>query len=452
MRKYTQLGLVLLTIISITVLLVYRNEYRQLKYVLDVVNFIGRKDELDLARLENRTNIQHSVYDFNSPMPVWQRIGNGFHAYSAFWLKASLKVGGEIVAIVVGAKHATVSFKCDTQYADGKIRKGKFVFVREEVAGNLDSAFIIYKFICRVAIDFGVPEKVIFTDGSSKSKHFVRVRNLDTKHIKEMHTFTVCADLVPDNDYHVDTIFSEFNLMQFFFHHYFIGVDEFLVYDNGQLDVAMQRMLARHGIQVNVLPYNFPFESDTHSSSRRRILELDCLLRTSNSVRYTMLSTPRDYLYPNGNMQAATSFLRQLKSSLYGNEARFEIKSNSVCLHHARKIFSDNMYSTTTTNSSADYKIVLYRPRQVLGSGTFSGTVNSDASPTKHLNSNEVFSNRYIDCEKDSANGEHEIGGGTTGSNNLHRWRSSLPSDFVLFIDQVGMEINAALRSSGRYD
>lgn len=431
-------------------LLVYRNEYRQLKYVLDVVNFIGRKDELDLARLENRTNFMHSTYDFNSPLPIWQRIGNGFHAYSAFWIKSSLKSGGEIVTIAVGAKHSMVGFKCDVQYGDGKFQKGKFVFVREEVAGNLagpstDNGFIIYKFLCKVSTDLGIPEKVVFTDGSSKSKHYVRVRNLETKHIKELHLMTVCADLLPDDDYHADAIFSEFNLLQFFFHHHFIGVDEFLVYDNGQLDASMQRVLARHGIQVNVLPYNFPFESD-QSNKKRRILELDCLLRTSNSVKYTLVSTPRDYLYPNGHLQAATSFLRHLKNPLYGNEGRFEIKSNNVCTHHARKIFSDNLFSTTTTNSSADYKIVLYKPSQVLTSG--SGGSNNDfaaALPKMHLNINDAFSNRYIDCDKDIVNEEH---GGGIGGSNLQRWRSSVSNDFILFIDQIGMEINAALRSS----
>lgn len=449
MRKYTQLGLVLLTAISVIILLVYRNEYRHLKYVLDVVNFIGRKDDFDLARLENRTNFMHSVYDFNSPMPVWQRIGNGFHAYSAFWLKASLQSGGEIVAIVVGAKHAVVSFKCDIQYGNGKFQKGKFVFVREDVDGagsgtSTDTGFIIYKFICKVANDQGLPEKVIFTDGSSKSKHFVRIRNLETKHIKEMHLVTVCANLLPDNDYHADAIYSEFNLMQFFFHYYFIGVDEFLVYDNGYLDASQQRALARYGIQLNMLPFNFPFDSD-QTNKKRRILELDCLYRTSNAVRYTMLSSPHDYLYPNGHLQSANSFLRQLKNPLYGNENRFEIKSNNVCLHHARKIFSDNLYSTTTTNSSADYKILLYRPGQMLNSGS---AARPTSSPIRHLSSNDVFSNRYLhNCEKDATSGAGGIGG-----SNLQQWRSSVSSEFTAFIDQVGMEINAALRSSGRFD
>lgn len=440
MRKYTQLGLVLLTIISITVLLVYRNEYRQLKYVLDVVNFIGRKDELDLARIENRTNYVHSTYDFSTPLPIWQRIGNDFHAYSAFWMKTSLKSGGEIVTIVVGLKHSIVSFKCDVKYADSKYQKGKFVFIREEVSGGPsgDEGFIVYKFVCKVAKDYGVPEKVIFTDGSSKSKHYIRVRNLETKHIKELHLMTVCADLISDNDNIDDPIFSEFNVLQFFFHNYFIGVDEFLVYDNGLLNASIQRILARHGIQVNVFPYNFPFEAD-NSHKKRRILELDCLLRTSNSVKYTVLSTPRDYLYPNGHLQSAASFLRNLKNPAYGNEGRFEIKSNDVCIHHAKKIFSDNLFSSTTTNSSADYKIILYKPSHVLSG-------DSSTLPKMHLSSNDVFNNRYINCDKDIDADKH-------GNGNLQRWRAAIPSDFLLFVDQIGVEINAALRNSvGNYE
>lgn len=443
MRKYTQLALVLLTIISITVLLMYRNEYRQLKYVLDVVNLIGRKDELDLGRLENRTNYLHSQYDFGSPLPIWQRIGNGFHAYSAFWIKPSLKSSGEIVTIAVGLKHSIVSFKCDVKYANNQIQRGKFAFIREEETGgpsnlSADNSFIVYKFLCKVSKDYGVPEKVEFTDAGSKSKHVVRVRNLETKHINELHMMTVCVDLLPVNENVDDNFLSEFNLLQFFFHHHFIGIDEFLVYDSGLIDPQLHRILERHGIQVNVFPYNFPFENQ-HNRKTRRIIELDCLYRTSNAARYTLYGTPHDYIYPNGHLHTAMSFLRNLKKQSFSSEERFEIKSNDVCLHAARKIFSDNLFSTTNTNSSADYKIILYKPSHLLSPNA--NNSNSNSSPKIHLNSNDVFSNRYVNCDADSADGKQ---------GNLQRWRSNVPREFMTFIDQVGIEINAAMRSVGR--
>lgn len=132
MRKYTQLCLVVITIVSIIVLLMYRNEYKQLKYVLDVVNFIGRKDEIALIHLENQTNFhQQSQYQFNEPLPIWQRIGNNFHAYSSFWIKPNdLRAGGELISIIVGLSHSIVSFKCELKYPDGKTQKGKFVFIQ----------------------------------------------------------------------------------------------------------------------------------------------------------------------------------------------------------------------------------------------------------------------------------------------------------------------------------
>lgn len=41
MRKYQQLLLLLVSIISVTVLLIYKSENNRLKYVLEVVNFFG---------------------------------------------------------------------------------------------------------------------------------------------------------------------------------------------------------------------------------------------------------------------------------------------------------------------------------------------------------------------------------------------------------------------------
>lgn len=446
MRKYTQLGLVLLTVISISVLLMYRNEYKQLKYVLEVVNFIGRKDELDLVRLENRSILhQSSPYEFASPLPIWQRIGNGFHAYSSFWIKQSLKSGGEIVTIAVGLKHSIVSFKCDVIYANNKYQKAKFVFVREEGANTpsklpTNDSFIVYKFVCKVAKDLGLPEKVVFTDSNTKSTHVVRVRNLETKHIKELHTMAVCADLLPTtNETYIDPFLSEFNLLQFFFHHHFIGVDEFIIYDTGLMTPSIQNVLLRNGIKVNVFPYNFPFELG-HNQKTRKIIELDCLLRTSNSVKYTSILTPRDYMYPNAHLRSPTSFLRNL-NPLYESDGRFEIKSNDVCAHRSRKIFSDNLLSNTdvNSNSSSDYKINLYRPSYLVSN--INSLEAGNGLSKMHLNRNEVFNNRYINCDEDTSTGKNSV-------NNLQKWRSTIPSEFVMFIDQIAVEINAALRGA----
>jgi hypothetical protein len=108
MRKYQQLILVLISVISVGVLIVYRSENERLNNVLNVINFFGQRDSLSLVKIENYSNF---TYKYDYPLPTWQSLGNDFHGYSAFWKKNDLMAGGEAIAIVVGSVHSTVSFQ-----------------------------------------------------------------------------------------------------------------------------------------------------------------------------------------------------------------------------------------------------------------------------------------------------------------------------------------------------
>lgn len=444
MRKYTQLCLVIITIVSVIVLLMYRNEYKQLKYVLDVVNFIGRKDEIALVHLENQTNVyQQSHYQFNEPMPIWQRIGNGFHAYSSFWLKENeLKSGGELITIVVGLKHSIISFKCELIYADDKSQKGKFVFVREEVVGdnpNLAASnnenFLVYKFVCKVSKDYGVPLQIIFTDLSTKTKHQVRVRNLQRKNIEELLTMTLCVDLTPKNHTEIDPFLTEFNLLQFFIHHQLVGIDEFLVYDSTLISSSLQQALFAHGIKLNTLPYNFPFDNRQHTKTRK-IIESDCLLRTSNSVKYTAIVTPRDYIFINGNLMSKPHpLLQMLKNPLYGNDVQLDINTNTICRHKMKKILSDNLLLSSNTSATDYQKVILYKTNYIFSRNNNVAT-NQNVIISSKLNKNVIFNNHYIDCDAN----QERIGENPT------EWRSLVSNEFRKYVDQLGMNVNALLR------
>jgi hypothetical protein len=110
MRKYQQLILVLISVISVTVLIVYKSENERLNHVLNVVNFFGQRESvsLNLVKIENFSNF---TYRFDYPLPTWTYLGNDFHAYSAFWKKNDLVAGGEAVALAVGSVHGNVVFQ-----------------------------------------------------------------------------------------------------------------------------------------------------------------------------------------------------------------------------------------------------------------------------------------------------------------------------------------------------
>lgn len=169
MRKYQQLALVLISISCIAILLVYKSENNRLKYVLEVVNIFGRSDTASLIRVDNSSRYRAVPYDFDSPLPVWQRVGSDVYVYSAYWQKNDLEAGGTVVSLAVGLEHAVVNFKCQVQHGGKDVVPGKFYFIRLDsptgsVATPNGEVSVIYKFLCKVKRDFGHPTEVVFTD------------------------------------------------------------------------------------------------------------------------------------------------------------------------------------------------------------------------------------------------------------------------------------------------
>lgn len=169
MRKYQQLLLLVVSVLSIVTLLLYRSENGRLKYVLDVVNSLGQSDGNYDASSAAAADLS---FEYSTPFPIWQRIGKGFHAYAAFWHWDDRESGsGEVTAIVVGLQHAIVRFRCDVRPAPAPtavgsqpptVVVGRFGFNRVEMpateldnaihaAGAGGDAYVVYKFICRVS-------------------------------------------------------------------------------------------------------------------------------------------------------------------------------------------------------------------------------------------------------------------------------------------------------------
>lgn len=226
MRKYQQLTLLLLTVLSVSILVMYKRENAKLKYVLDVVNFFGRNDADAILKLENDTVQSANVYDLGYPMASWQWIGNNFHAYSAFW-KQNVGGGGEISALVVGLPNVAVNFKCFLRFSDKGKMKGRFSFAR--VHENISKDFKFYKFYCKYDGNMRKVVAVTLTNVDTKQEHTLLTRDLQNKQIKEKIPLTVCLDLNGYNE-SLDIFASVINLQQFFYHYHILGATEFIVY------------------------------------------------------------------------------------------------------------------------------------------------------------------------------------------------------------------------------
>lgn len=415
MRKYQQLSLLLVSVISVTILLMYKNQNRRL---LEVVNYFGKNDITAILPIENNTQILRSIYEFEKPLPMWQRLGTEFHAYSSFWHKSKLSAGGEILTVVIGLEHAFVNFKCQIHYSDGSISSGKFRFIRVEIAGRPKFAkenYFIYKFLCKVTRDFGHPTNVVFTDMKVQIDHFVPVRNIENRLTKEKLLMAVCLDLNIYNQTAGDTFMNNTNILQFFLHHKIIGVEEFIVYNSNAIDAHLNRILNQFSIKTNILPYNFPFDL-TDKIKNHVLLEIDCILRTAGSANFIVLSSLNEYFIPNGNMKPANLLIKHLNDFSTENN-RFEITTRSVCLNENNKILLDNnLYDNEEKN---DHTFFIYKPEYKLE--TFN---------TLEVDSSLALVHRFVNC---------------SNKTHLNDLRENTNSEILRFMKTIEKEVRTIL-------
>ncbi|XP_062129543.1 uncharacterized protein LOC133841209 [Drosophila sulfurigaster albostrigata] len=446
MRKYQQLALLLISCFSIGVLMMYKSENNRLKYVLKYVNFFGRNDAAVLRRLQNGTGIEdedHLIKSaFSKPLPVWQLIGDSFHAYSAYWKRNELVAGGEAHVIVVGIKGAVVDFRCSFDVG-GRSVQGKFRFQRDATEGvvdNNDATFTYYNFFCQVSRNFGEPEYVAFSDTRSTTKRQVKLRlryvkpaNANTNsnavakttikpHAHVRLPATMCVDLVSFN------MSSPFGrnadaMLQFFLFHQALGVEHFLVYNYDELPEKVVRLLERTNLHLYGLPFNFPFQQTNTTTARiRQLMLTDCLLRNVNYAAFTMLLAPNEIVYPNARFASDTNRALQQQLRHYATEtSRFELATFAVCFDERKKLLIDNVQYDPEVKPP--HATLLYRlelpPAQLL----------LPTATSVELPLSSGFAHRYVDCQH-------------VGKDGLHDWRNGVREDLMSHINTLRSEVD----------
>lgn len=435
MRKYQQLLLLLISCISVGVLFMYKTENNRLKDVLHVINFFGRNDAAILKKIENNATMNYLV-DYMRPLPVWQSIGDNFHAYSSYWKRNELVAGGEAVVLVVGRKGAVLNFKCSLNFKGGSTNiQGKFRFQRMDKDGEDDySEFTHYNFFCRVSRDFGVPDSITFNDLTSSTKdghllklRFIKVVDKESKKLA-LHPLTVCVDLVNREFFNMTAAEKQGpELLEFFIHHFVLGVEDFVVYNGDELPSYLLPILGRFNIRVHLIPFNFPYSSQNSTERIRNIIEADCLLRNTNRARQCLLLAANEFFYPNTKVNSEHSIIHSLNH--YSNEvSRFDLPLFAVCKDQKHKYLIEN--TLYDPELKALHHVSLYRLQDT---GISLSTDYSPNTPRRiSLPLSQVFTHRYVNCIH-------------VGKDGLHDWRNSLREDFMQYIQRINQEIKVLI-------
>lgn len=303
MRKYIQLLLVIVCIISVFSLLVYRHEYYRLRYVLEVLNFFGKPglSEVEFcgpgfnATLLSELMQNSSLPSLESP-PVFQQIDDNFYAYSSF-IRHNPRYTGlkdqfiyETDTIAVGKKNFKPKFGCHFWMEDGdKPKVGKFKWRPLKFMDNADD-FELYIFHCGLLRDIGVPIGLSFYANNVDSvpiyNSIHKLVSVNTnKHkrensaIKFVNNLELTACIVPNKI----PLVSKSSIIEFLAYHEMMGITEFNIYDSSiSFDVTKRINLLPDELtkwKVRFYPLNYPFSFSKAYNIVRNVVELDCVYR-----------------------------------------------------------------------------------------------------------------------------------------------------------------------------
>lgn len=421
----------------------YRSENSKLKYVLEVVNFFGRSDTVSMVRLDKGEAAKFVTQHIFGPTPMWTRIGDDFHAYSAHWHKNPFVPGGEAVVIVIGLQRSPVKFRCSFNFPSGSVT-GLFSYTRVELASSLSKDtehYHVYKFMCKVNKDFGPkgPQVIVFHDiQTGSAEHFMHIHNLSQppsvsyvpsqkseskgQSVTSKSSVAACVDFIPYNitksaDSQTNA-FTDKQLFEFFLHHGTIGIQDFIVYEMNNFPTQAYDILQHQGIRITRLPFNFPYELGD-ASKIRGILELDCLLRTSAQIKFVMLLRMNEFFQPTSNVRLNRTFVKSLEQHP-DNINRYELQLQTVCESKGREMRSD--LHLFDPDARSDYPVLVYRPTYELLDNLKSIEVSAASGGLVH---------RYKPCSPNSIN--------------LKDWRPTITAEHSHFLAEVAQELKGLL-------
>lgn len=282
MRKYNQRLLLLTSVVSLILFLIYRHEYNRLHYVLEVFNFFGQQP-CNITDIEDSNNaLNHHDW---GPSPYWQN-NDDFYTYSSHYYEER-----DARTIVLSRTDTEVLPKnCYLHYENKKKPTvGKFKYSKLTEETNLINDHVGYFYHCYGTIK-EKPYAVSFTKRNLNNN----VKSIPVNVPREKKIFNTTVCLYVNNEF-----YTKESLFEFISYHTLIGAESYVIYANNvphRITKLLTNFQTRLGIQIAFLIWNYPQQH--RPSLERNLIENDCLLRTLHESNHVVVLEPNEYVVP----------------------------------------------------------------------------------------------------------------------------------------------------------
>lgn len=405
MKKFVQLCLIILSVISIALFFYYKHEYNRLRTVLEVLDTFGSNVVVKKPAMIEKNNSSDAFASFS----IWKKFGPVF-TYSAFSKQNEKQT--IIYILAIAPIYMESNGICSVWFGNSKtpVLGNLSVHHLRYQASNSNNALKPILLECVTAITAGTPHAVApYVNHVQGNVHAIDVvQELSFSHQKKSEAVHVCLlPLPPFFNLHL-------SLSEFIVFHQAIGVEKFYIYFNS-VSLAVKKLVAAHmqknSFVVNI--WSLPEELNEASAVpiTNTILMNDCLFRSHSIASYLFVTNTEKYLVPKHHSTVGnilTDFGRVLPQSI----SRLHCQYRVFCVEPS-KHQDDFQYASILDKSQWKYQgehledVFLFNLDKV---NIISSTTSNSINDTYRIPSDILLIHWYKACKlSDTLSASKEI-------------------------------------------
>lgn len=351
MRKYQQLTLAVVAVVSLVAFVYYKHEYERLRYTLEYMDTFGEPPPADAAQPQQCWFM--AQMRAATPLAEWTTVARDVAVYSSFWddnggiSEAKLRT----IAIIEKTAEPPSALKVKLWYETGQFLTASCEMEKAESRSHVigeSKVFHIVYILCipdypegTNHINAKAPYLVQFGNGGGEWTDFKSVHESDNfKTVVDRSAVCVVPSRIPK---------QSINIVEFISFYQLLGFQKFVFYGNGLTPVTrklLNKYIDEMGIMVEEKSFNYipslqSLENNLNNKGNlavleyitRQVVELDCQYRHRDTFENVVVLQSNEFIVPNKGQ----SLIEVLKALSVGGGpgkvvSEFHLITQHVCV------------------------------------------------------------------------------------------------------------------------
>lgn len=397
MRKYQQLALTIVSIISLLAFLFYKHEYDRVRYTLEYLEMFGSAPtDIGSSALCGGTVLRKLTTSPHS----WMALSNDIVIYSSFWDEGNGLTKPFLRTLAVMKKSSAPQAELSSvltletdPYSINAMCSIEEVFVNDvEKSSTAKGELKLINILCQTEnYEKSVPYLAQFKIGTKVFEPFYVQVSESWKSVSNISC--LCA-------YSLNKAVSTIQVIEFISFYRVIGVEKFVFYGN-ILTPLTRKLLDKYGDESNIFyeekSFTLPQDFTLNDSEIRKIIESDCLYRHRDKYENVLVMKLSQFLVPR-NKNSLQDVLSTVGGKSTASVSEFQFFSQGVCFDSIHSKKSQLLLSSQIhiNNAYTEQGIVVYRPHLMDSALHF---LSASSTGMQHVPSSVASVYSFVNCD-----------------------------------------------------